>query len=322
MPRLRYAGQDIPVTAGQVLLDALLAAGISTPFSCRAGACQACMVKVKHGDIPQAAQAGLRSTLAAQGFALACRLQIVTDLDVVPAGQHNRFAARITEKTHLTPDICRLRIDHPAGFDCRPGQYLTLWKESAIGRSYSIANLPEADDFIELHVRILPDGIVSNWVARDLSPGASIQISGAAGSCHYLPEMNSRPLLLAGTGTGLAPLAGILRDAHFRQHSGRIVLLHGASTTTDLYLDAELHELTKQNPQFEYHGIISGISGTGNSLPERVLRTANELESPLVFLCGNPGFVHDIRRKLFIAGTSMADIHADAFLPGLVGKPY
>jgi hypothetical protein len=33
------------------------------------------------------------------------------------------------------------------------------------------------------------------------------------------------------------------------------------------------------------------------------------------FLCGNPELVISLRKKLFLAGLSLKDIHADAFLP-------
>ncbi|TNV62843.1 ferredoxin reductase, partial [Corallococcus exiguus] len=35
------------------------------------------------------------------------------------------------------------------------------------------------------------------------------------------------------------------------------------------------------------------------------------------FLCGNPEAVLSLRKKLFLAGFSLKDIHADAFLPSV-----
>jgi ferredoxin-NADP reductase len=45
------------------------------------------------------------------------------------------------------------------------------------------------------------------------------------------------------------------------------------------------------------------------------LETCPDLKGWKVFLCGNPELVKQVQRKTFMAGASMKDIHADAFLP-------
>jgi ferredoxin-NADP reductase len=40
-----------------------------------------------------------------------------------------------------------------------------------------------------------------------------------------------------------------------------------------------------------------------------------------VYLCGHPDFVKAMQRKCFLAGASLPDIHADAFLPSQSTKP-
>jgi ferredoxin-NADP reductase/predicted pyridoxine 5'-phosphate oxidase superfamily flavin-nucleotide-binding protein len=47
---LRRAGKTIQVGSDQTILDAALAAGIDAPYSCRAGSCKTCAVKVLDGD--------------------------------------------------------------------------------------------------------------------------------------------------------------------------------------------------------------------------------------------------------------------------------
>ena len=72
MPTLTWEGQSIPVAPGESALDALLGAGVSVPHSCRAGACQSCLVNASAGTIPPSAQQGLKPALIAQGYLLAC----------------------------------------------------------------------------------------------------------------------------------------------------------------------------------------------------------------------------------------------------------
>jgi ferredoxin-NADP reductase/predicted pyridoxine 5'-phosphate oxidase superfamily flavin-nucleotide-binding protein len=47
---LRRSGKQIRVNADQTILDAMLDAGIDAPFSCRAGNCKTCAVKVLSGE--------------------------------------------------------------------------------------------------------------------------------------------------------------------------------------------------------------------------------------------------------------------------------
>lgn len=43
------------------------------------------------------------------------------------------------------------------------------------------------------------------------------------------------------------------------------------------------------------------------------------LKDHRVFLCGNPDVVGLLRKKAFLAGASLKDIYADAFLPSTAG---
>ena len=47
---LRRSGKTLQVPGDQTILDAVLAAGIDAPYSCRAGHCKTCAVRVLEGD--------------------------------------------------------------------------------------------------------------------------------------------------------------------------------------------------------------------------------------------------------------------------------
>jgi ferredoxin len=56
--------------------------GVELPFSCRNGACTACAVRVKSGDLYQPEAMGLSPELQRQGYALLCVSYARSDLDV------------------------------------------------------------------------------------------------------------------------------------------------------------------------------------------------------------------------------------------------
>ncbi|MFC9296135.1 2Fe-2S iron-sulfur cluster-binding protein [Streptomyces sp. NPDC057011] len=63
----------VPWADGTVLLDALLAAGVAAPYSCREGACSACCCRVVAGEVTMARNEVLDQEDLAEGYVLACQ---------------------------------------------------------------------------------------------------------------------------------------------------------------------------------------------------------------------------------------------------------
>ncbi|MEU1525455.1 ferredoxin--NADP reductase [Nocardia rhamnosiphila] len=72
------AEHRVPWTAGRTLLDALLAAGVEAPYSCREGACSACVCALKSGQVRLANNEILTEDDLAEGYILACQAEPVT----------------------------------------------------------------------------------------------------------------------------------------------------------------------------------------------------------------------------------------------------
>src|SRR5690606_29215362 len=111
MPELWVAGRHIQVPTGSNLLDVLLENGQALPYSCRAGSCQACMVRCTRGEPEDALPAALSAQQRADGWRLACQCRITTDLEVQlfdPA--RDAQAARVAACDWLSPSVLRLRL--------------------------------------------------------------------------------------------------------------------------------------------------------------------------------------------------------------------
>ena len=100
-----------------------------------------------------------------------------------------------------------------------------------------------------LHVRRVFRRAASAWIFDRLKPGDSVTISEAFGDCFYVQDRPEQNLLLLGTGCGLAPLYGIVRDALNRSHRGRIHLYHGSRDACGLYLVEQLSRLARRPPE-------------------------------------------------------------------------
>ena len=211
----------------------------------------------------------------------------------------------------------------PAGpLPHRAGQFLTVIRRDGLSRAYSIASLPgsgghDAGAPIELHVRVLPGGRMSTWLASPDALGAELRLRGPAGDCFYTDGKATQPLLLAGTGTGLAPLWAIARDALRANHTGPIELWHGSRNPDGFYLVDELRALSRRYPQFEYRRCaLDGPAGDGVRIGrlDKLLLEQGRFAGKRVFLCGDPELVLGLKKAVFLAGAALKDIHADAFV--------
>jgi NAD(P)H-flavin reductase len=320
MPRVLCDDHELVLAPGENLLSALLDAGLRVASSCKMGACQACLVRATRGAPPARAQQGLKDAQRHQGYFLACQAHVTEDLELSLLQVRDLdVPARVVAVDALTADVVRVLLQPEAPFEYRAGQYLTLTRSDGLSRAYSIASQPRAQGGrLELHVRVFPDGQMSGWLAGGGAVGAAVSLRGPIGECFYVPSNPQQPLLLAGTGTGLAPLWGIVHDALASGHSGPIELWHGARTEDGLYLVRELEALASAHPQLSYRRcVLQGAVSSGThlgSLDEVVLASVSSFDGRRVFLCGDTSFVQQLKRKVFLKGASLREIHADAFV--------
>ena len=78
---------DIPVAAGEAIIDAALRAGRNLPYSCKGGMCCTCRAKVTEGQVEMAANYSLEPWEVDAGFVLTCQARPVTDRVVVDFDQ-------------------------------------------------------------------------------------------------------------------------------------------------------------------------------------------------------------------------------------------
>jgi CDP-4-dehydro-6-deoxyglucose reductase, E3 len=314
--KLTYQGAAFEAAPGETVLEALLRGGVDVANSCRAGACQSCLLRSSSGAVPAAAQQGLKSTLVEQGYFLSCLCRPEEDLVLEPAGGLE-VTATITSLELLTPTVLRARLRTQEPFAYRSGQYVVLRRPDGLARSYSLASLPE-DGELELHVRRAPFGRMSGWLFDQATANDKVALRGPAGDCFYTAGKSEQPLLLAGTGTGLAPLAGILKDALRQGHTGPIHLFHGALRPEGLYLRDELREMAGKHTNVTYTPVVmegGDAEGIATGAIDRVITaTQPKLGGWRGFLCGDPAVVQTLRKRLFLAGMGSREIFADAFV--------
>lgn len=322
MAQLKFKDDVFTVSAGSTVLDTLLEQGHEIPNSCQAGACQSCIMQVTKGSVPEKSQNGLKDSQKTKGFFLACSCKPEEDIDVqLVDTEQLRIAASVSEINKLSADVIELKIKTTEPYEYHAGQYVTLWKNENLGRSYSLASLPKNGNDLSFHIRHIHNGQFSGWVHNELQVGDTLDVQGPAGDCFYTSGSPEQNLLLIGTGTGLAPLYGIIHDAIRQGHTGEIHLFHGALTPAGLYLTEELVLLAQKHNNVNYHPCVMNVEGstltniTKGDIAKIALGTIPKPKGWKTFLCGNEDLVKQLKKKIFLAGSNMQDIYADAFTP-------
>ncbi len=318
MTTLTVAGKNYTCENNETVLEALLRANVAISYVCKMGSCQTCLVRSIHGTPPATAQSGLKATLKKQHYFLACRCYPTEDMTLKLSEQAEFYRDGVVVKhTLLNHNTLLLGIRFNDAFEFYAGQFVNLQRKDGLTRSYSIATIPQAHNIVEFHIRCLPHGRFSAWLRDELTLGDTIAVSEPRGHCFYVPERAEQNLLLIGTGTGLAPLEGILLDALAHQHTGNIYLFHGGREVNDLYHSSQLQTLAAQHDNFFYTPCLSGAQvpeGIAQGRAHEVaLARFTDLSNWRVFLCGHPDMVNQMKRQAFMKGASMNDIYADAF---------
>jgi len=321
MPSIHVDGATFECAPGETVLTCLERHDVEVMSSCRTGVCQSCLVKAVEGTPPAASQHGLRDTMAGQGFFLACCAEPQEDLTLDLAGASGReVRALVTSIDTLNERVVRVRCEPAAPVEYFAGQFMNIVGPEGDIRSYSVASVAELDSYLEFHVMLLPGGKLSSWIHDGLKVGDALKLIGPAGACYYAAGSPEQPMVLAGTGTGLAPLYGIVRDALRQGHTGPIHLFHGSVRSDGLYLVEALRALAAEYENVSYYPCALEAGGDDEgveiqSIDAYVDAVLPELDGYRVYLCGHPDLVKTMQRGVFLSGAGMGDIYTDAFLP-------
>ena len=159
------------------------------------------------------------------------------------------------------PDIAVLTVAPEQPLSYRPGQYVSVqtphWPR--LWRRYSIANAPQPDGTLRLHVRAIAGGLVSPALVHHVRPGDPLVLGAPEGTMTANTDSPRDVLCLAG-GTGLAPLKAIVEAVIHAPAPGRrreVVLYVGARRHQDLYDLAELQQMELAYPWLQ---VIPAVS--------------------------------------------------------------
>jgi benzoyl-CoA 2,3-epoxidase subunit A len=258
--------------------------------------------------------------------------------------------ATVLENRALTSPADGAEVRHVVlGFDAAP---CTVLEGQSVGvippgfdevgrphhiRLYSVASARDGESAGRPHVaftvkRVLADhhgralrGVCSNYLC-DRPVGSQVSVTGPVGESFLMPDAPSTSLLMICTGTGIAPMRGMIqrRERLPRHMGGPMALFYGGRTPADLPYHDELQSLPAG--LVDPHLAFSRVPAQPRQYVQDLLREHSTLVSRLilrercyVYLCGLTAMergVHDALSEILRA----AGADWDQLRPQLVSE--
>lgn len=220
-------------------------------------------------------------------------------------------------------------------FAFRPGQYVTVAvvvDGQRLERCYTISSAPTRTEQLEITIKRVPDGPVSNWLHDHLAPGDRLHVSGPLG-CFSMCEHPSRKYLFLSAGSGITPLMSMTRtlgeqaDADSAADAD-VVFVHSARSPIDIVFRTELADLHATGNGVRVASICEADSPDelwtglrGRLSLDALLDVAPDLHEREIFTCGPAPYMAAVREILANAGVDATRCHEESFTLGLAGEP-
>lgn len=326
MPTVTLSNHKIFIADQErTLLDSAKSQGIVLEYSCRTGRCGVCKTKVLQGSttVMQGEQA-LNEAELEMGYILTCCRSALSDLvlDVDDLGdladiQTKTLPCRIDSIEMVAADVIKIILRAPPNTSLRylAGQYIDVIGKDGVRRSYSLANAQREDGKLELHVRHVPQGVMSQYWFGGAQLNDLLRLEGPLGTFSL---RNTQPgnLIFLATGTGIAPVKAMLESlaTESQQLAGkRIYVYWGGRTEPDLYWSPNLLEL-----DVNFIPVLSraGVQWAGRTgyVQDALLADSIDLADSVVYACGSDAMIHSAREQLLAVGLPYKNFYSDAFV--------
>ncbi|PCJ34517.1 MAG: hypothetical protein COA99_14575 [Moraxellaceae bacterium] len=210
----------------------------------------------------------------------------------------SRVMARVVSIKDETSDIKRFVLQpnrHWQSFQA--GQFVSvkvMIDGSYTERCYSLVRSPSSE-LIEIGVKRIPDGKVSNWLHDNLQVDDVIEL-GDVGGNFVLPAQLTNKLLLIAGGSGVTPIVSLLTEALARQPKADIVVMYYVNSDKDLAFANEMKALSVKHSSVQFNVALATDGESGFFSKAQLTQVCPDLGERMTYLCGPQGLMNAVSR--------------------------
>ncbi|WP_020397022.1 anthranilate 1,2-dioxygenase electron transfer component AntC [Thiolinea disciformis] len=303
----------IEVRDKELLMDAARRHGVNLPVDCREGVCATCRGICETGKftLDYVDSDALTKAELAKGHILACQTRLQSDgvysFDVdskVCKMAVGKFQGTVTAIEKVSEAAATLTLalspsDKPLRY--MAGQYARLnIPNTDQWRAYSFANASADTGSLRFLIRLLPSGVMSDYVRERCKVGDVIQMEAPMG-VFYLRKIE-RPLVMIAGGTGLSAFLAMLESLTQQTDLNQAIrLYYGVNQEADLSELQRLDAFKTQLADFDYKTVIMRPSESwqGNKGVVTDILDLDFLQQAFdAYLCGPPAMIEASRAWL------------------------
>jgi len=319
---LQPSGNTFTVEPGEFILEAAMRQQLQLPYGCRNGACGSCKARIVSGsvDYGQHQASTLTDEEKSAGKVLICCAKPIGDLTLEVRELTGAGGVRVRilpcrvarmERRGSTM-IVDLKLPQNERLQFLAGQYIDFLLREGKRRSFSMANAPHDDEFLQLHIRDY-QGLFSGHVFNKMKERDILRIEGPFGS-FYLRE-STKPMVLVASGTGFAPIKSIIEHCIASGVDREMTLYWGNRTRADMYMPELAEGWARDLPRFRFVPVLSDATpddawtGRTGFVHQAVMADRPDLSGVEVYACGAPAMVDAARRDF----SALCGLPEDAF---------
>ena len=327
---IKPSGHAYHAEEGETVLESALREGFTLPYGCRNGACGSCKGTILEGSVDYGdyQESALSEEEKHAGRALFCCALPLTDLTIecreVGAArdiQIKTLPCRVQKMLRLGGDVMVLYLKLPAKerLQFLAGQYVDILLKDQKRRSFSLANAPHNDELLELHVRNVVGGAFTDYVFNKMQEKDILRFEGPLGT-FFLREDSDKPIIFVASGTGFAPIKGIIEHAFHKGMTRDMTLYWGVRHRSEFYMPELPEQWAREHPNFRFIPVLSEPQpadhwqGRTGLVHEAVLQDLPDLGAYQVYAGGSPAMVEAAHRTFTVHGLPEDEFYSDAFV--------
>ncbi|MGL5289490.1 MAG: FAD-binding oxidoreductase [Aeromonas sp.] len=299
------------------ILDSALNSGVIIEHSCKNGSCGLCNSILIAGEVVSLEG---ETFTAGQSF-LTCQCKPSSCELIIEANYYPELTGILRKVTPCKVSsiekseqfaIVKFRLPPTSEFRYLSGQYVNL-SYKGVTRSYSIANA-DRNDGIELHIRRVPNGVMSGLLFSDVVVNSLLRVDGPIGT--FFVRSDTKPIIFLAGGTGFAPVKAMVESLIAQESSRDIFIYWGMNSSKDFYSDLPI-EWASKFKNIKYIPVVSGDdhdwNGRHGLVHKAVIEDIQNMSNTAVYACGSSQMIAAAKQDFINVGLLPEQFFLDVF---------